>query len=133
MKKRVLFVCVENSNRSQMSEAYAKIHGSEIMEAFSAGSRPSGLVNPAAINAMREIGYNLAIHSSKSLHDVPSHTYDFVITMGCGDVCDSVAAINREDWELPDPRELPPERYNSVRNEIERRVLNLIERLRSSQ
>jgi len=130
MKKRVLFVCVENANRSQLSEAYARIHGDGIIEAFSAGSTPSGHINPAAIKAMKEIGYDLTSHASKSLDDVPHHTYDYVITMGCGDTCVSIDALNSENWDLPDPKEMSPEEYNVVRDEIERRVLQLIARLR---
>ena len=71
-KKRLLFVGVENSNRSQMAEAFARIHGVENVDAYSAGSRPSGLVNPKAIIAMRELGYDLAAHGSKSLDQIPS-------------------------------------------------------------
>jgi protein-tyrosine-phosphatase len=67
----VLFVCVENSNRSQMAEAFARIHGGGRVEAFSAGSRPSGRVNPKAVEAMRERGYDLTTHRSKSLANVP--------------------------------------------------------------
>ena len=67
MLKKIVFVCVENSNRSQMAEAFARIHGSDKFEAFSAGSRPSGRVNPKAIEAMKELGYDLTIHGSKGL------------------------------------------------------------------
>src|SRR6184192_1349975 len=65
--KRVLFVCIENSNRSQMAEAFARLHGGEQVEAYSAGSRPSGRINPKAIESMREVGYDLSQHQSKSL------------------------------------------------------------------
>ncbi|HEV3116829.1 MAG TPA: arsenate reductase ArsC, partial [Gemmataceae bacterium] len=69
--KRVLFVCVENSNRSQMAEAFARIHGRNAVEAHSAGSRPSGKVNPRAVAFMREVGYDLTQHRSKGLSDLP--------------------------------------------------------------
>ena len=85
--KKLLFVCVENSCRSQIAEAFARIHGGDEIEVFSAGSRPSGTVNPKAIEAMKEIGYDLSVHESKSLDDIPQETYDFVATMGCGDEC----------------------------------------------
>ena len=127
--KRVLFVCVENSNRSQMSEAFARRYGAEVLEAFSAGSRPSGVVNPRAVEAMHEVGYDLTTHSSKAIGDAPSGPYDYVITMGCGDDCPWVPALEREDWPLPDPKELPPEEFNAVRDEIERRVKDLISRV----
>lgn len=126
---RVLFVCVENSNRSQMAEAFARLHGAGRLEAFSAGSRPSGRINPKAIEAMRERGYDLSGHVSKSLAEIPRGEYVAAITMGCGDACPDVRAFIREDWSLPDPRELPQQQFRAVRDEIERRVLALLERL----
>jgi len=126
---RVLFVCVENSNRSQMAEAFARMHGGAGVEAVSAGSRPSGKVNPKAIEAMRERGYDLARHASKSLAEIPGGEYAAAITMGCGDECPLVHASVREDWQLPDPRELPPAEFRKVRDEIEARVLALLCRL----
>jgi protein-tyrosine-phosphatase len=126
---RLLFVCVENSNRSQMAEAFARLHGAGAVEAFSAGSRPSGRINQKAIEAMRERGYDLAAHGSKSLADVPQGEYAAAITMGCGDACPLVRAALREDWQLPDPREMPPAEFRKVRDEIEARVLALLERL----
>jgi protein-tyrosine-phosphatase len=126
---RVLFVCVENSNRSQMAEAFARMHGAGAVEALSAGSRPSGKVNPKAIESMRERGYDLARHASKSLEQIPRGEYAAAITMGCGDACPMVQAALREDWQLPDPRDLPPEEFRKVRDEIEVRVLALLARL----
>jgi protein-tyrosine-phosphatase len=126
---RVLFVCVENSNRSQMAEAFARMHGADRVEAFSAGSRPSGKVNPKAIEAMRERGYDLARHGSKSLDEIPAGEYAAAITMGCGDACPMVQSAIHEDWQLPDPREMAPEEFRKVRDEIERRVLALLARL----
>ncbi|MBL3600490.1 MAG: arsenate reductase ArsC [gamma proteobacterium endosymbiont of Lamellibrachia anaximandri] len=127
--KAVLFVCVENSNRSQMAEAFARLHGSNHLEAFSAGSNPSGQVNPKAIAAMQEKGYDLTIHHSKSFRDLPDAQFDFVITMGCGDRCSHIPALIREDWDLPDPKTLPPDEFNVVRDEIEHRVLDLLTRI----
>jgi protein-tyrosine-phosphatase len=126
---RLLFVCVENSNRSQMAEAFARLHGAGAVEAFSAGSRPSGRINPKAIEAMRERGYDLAAHGSKSLEEVPQGEYAAAISMGCGDACPMVRAALREDWQLPDPREMPPAEFREVRDEIEARVLALLARL----
>jgi len=91
--RRVLFVCVENSNRSQMAEAFANIHGGEWVEAFSAGSRPSGRINPRAVEAMRELGYDLTRHRSKALTEVPYLEYDVAVTMGCGDECPLVMPL----------------------------------------
>jgi protein-tyrosine-phosphatase len=120
--KRLLFVCVENSNRSQMAEAFARIHGGEQFEAYSAGSRPSGRINPQAIDSMKEIGYDLSQHQSKSLSEIPEIEFDFVATMGCGDACPFVRAKQREDWNIPDPKEMPPEEFRAVRDLIETKV-----------
>jgi arsenate reductase len=125
-KKRFLFVCVENSCRSQMAEAFARIYGSEGVEAYSAGSRPSGVVNPKAIESMREIGYDLATHESKSLDDLPDIEWDFVATMGCGDECPFVRAKRREDWQIPDPKEMNAADFRQVRDEIGEKVRSLL-------
>ena len=128
-KKRVLFVCVENSNRSQMAQAFAKLHGGEAIEAYSAGSRPSGKINPKAIAAMSELGYDLSTHSSKALTEIPTGAYAATVTMGCGDACPNVPAQVREDWQIPDPREMPPEQFREVRNLIEQKVKELLAKL----
>ncbi len=120
--KRYLFVCVENSNRSQMAEAFARIHGGPEIEAYSAGSRPSGIVNPKAIAAMRELGYDLSAHGSKSLSEIPQEEYEFVATMGCGDACPFIPARRRADWQIPDPKAMAPAQFNEVRDLIEAKV-----------
>jgi len=126
-KKKILFVCIENSNRSQMAEAFARIHGSQAIEAYSAGSRPSGKVNPKAISAMKELGYDLSLHHSKSLTDVKMNApFDAVVTMGCGDACPWMPSKRFVDWQIPDPRDMTPENFNKVRNEIESKVKELI-------
>ena len=129
--KRLLFVCVENSCRSQIAEAFARIHVGDEIEAYSAGSRPSGRVNPRAIDSMKEIGYDLETHSSKSLDDLPNVEWDFVATMGCGDECPYVRAKHREDWQIPDPKEMPPEEFRIVRNDIESRIRTLLATLQA--
>ena len=127
--KRVLFVCVENSNRSQMAQAFARIHGGDSVDAHSAGSRPSGRVNPKAVEAMRELGYDLTTHHSKSLDDLPAGAFDATVTMGCGDACPNIPARVREDWQIPDPREMPPEQFREVRDLIGVKVKELLARL----
>lgn len=127
--KRVLFVCVENSNRSQMAEAFARIHGASRVEAYSAGSSPSGVVNPMAVAAMKELGYDLTQHRSKSLQDLTGMDFDVVVTMGCGAHCPSLQAKLRLDWQIPDPREMPPEQFREVRTLIETQVKELLESL----
>ncbi|OLA97313.1 MAG: low molecular weight phosphatase family protein [Verrucomicrobia bacterium 13_2_20CM_55_10] len=128
--RRLLFACVENSNRSQIAEAFARIHGGENIEAYSAGSQPSGEVNQKAIAAMREVGYDLSKHKSKSLEDIPQVEYDFVATMGCGDACPFVRAKQRENWQIPDPKNLPPAGFNEVRDLIEQKVRDALSTLR---
>jgi arsenate reductase len=127
--KRVLFVCVENSNRSQMAEAFARALGGGDVEAHSAGSRPSGRVSPRAIAAMKERGIDLAAHASKGLDAVEPLDFDAAITMGCGDTCPHVRARIRDDWALRDPRDLDDDGVREVRDEIERRVKELLARL----
>jgi arsenate reductase len=123
---RILFVCVENSNRSQMAEAFARLHGAGRVEAYSAGSRPSGLVNPRAVRFMREVGYDLMAHESKSLDRFNGTEIDVAVTMGCGDACPLVRAGRREEWNIPDPKELPDEAFRQVRDLIEQKVKELL-------
>jgi arsenate reductase len=123
---RVIFVCVENSNRSQMAEAFARMHGGEEVEAHSSGSRPSGKVNPKAIAAMKELGYDLTTHHSKGLDQFNGQHFDAAVTMGCGDECPLVDAKRRIAWEIPDPKELPPDQFNTVRDLIETKVKELL-------
>ena len=124
-QKTVLFVCIENSNRSQMAEAFAHIHGQGIA-AYSSGSRPSGIVNPKAIASMAELGYDLAKHGSKALTEIPDIEYDAVVTMGCGDACPFVKAKRREDWQIPDPKHLPPDEFRKIRDLIQGKVKDLL-------
>jgi protein-tyrosine-phosphatase len=124
--KKVVFVCIENSCRSQIAEAFARIYGKDKIEPFSAGSKPSGKINPKAIESMKEINYDLTRHSSKSLAEIPQEQYEYVITMGCGDVCPFVSAKYHEDWEIPDPKELPMDEFRKIRALIEGKVRELI-------
>jgi protein-tyrosine-phosphatase len=124
--KRVIFVCVENSNRSQMAEAFARIHGAGRVEAFSAGSRPSGRINPKAVEAMGEVGYDLTTHASKGLDEFNGQEFDAAVTMGCGDECPLVRARLRVEWNIPDPKELPPERFCEIRDMIEAKVKDVL-------
>jgi protein-tyrosine-phosphatase len=125
-KRRVVFVCVENSNRSQMAEAFARIHGGDDVEAFSAGSRPSGKVNPRAVEAMKEHGYDLTAHGSKGLDEFNGKEFDAAVTMGCGDACPLVRAARRENWQIPDPKELPDDEFRRIRDLIEEKVKTLL-------
>jgi protein-tyrosine-phosphatase len=125
-RKRVIFVCVENANRSQMAEAFAHIHGGDAIEAVSAGSRPSGRINPKAVEAMKEVGYDLTTQQSKGLDEFNGQMFDAAVTMGCGDECPLVRAKARFDWNIPDPKDLLPERFRQVRDVIEQKVKELL-------
>ena len=127
--KKILFVCIENSNRSQMAEAFAIINGKDKVEAFSAGSEPSGKINEKAIESMKELGYNLSEHFSKSLKDFEGEEFDYLITMGCGDDCPYVKAKYREDWQVPQPKDMNEDEFRNVRDEIENRVKELLEKI----
>ena len=128
MPIKVLFVCVENSNRSQMSEALAKIHGGGKVEAYSAGSKPSGIINPKAIAAMKEMGYDLTTHHSKSLEEAKAFApFDAVVTMGCGDACPWMPAREFIDWQIPDPKHMNEDAFRGVRNLIEEKVKELLQ------
>jgi protein-tyrosine-phosphatase len=91
-QKRVLFICVENCNRSQMAEAFARMYGVSQVEAYSAGSRPAGRVHPKAVAAMRELGYDLTEHRCKGLAEVLDIEFDIAVTLGCGDDCSCIKA-----------------------------------------
>lgn len=128
---RVLFVCVENSNRSQMAEAFARARGGGAVSSLSAGSKPSGQINPRAIALMAERGIDLSGQHSKSLADVGNEAFAAVVTMGCGDACPWLPADRREDWALPDPKLLDDEGFRRVRDDIEQRVMRLLHELRT--
>lgn len=127
--RRVLFVCTENSARSQMAEAFVRIHAAGRVEPVSAGSKPSGRLDPRAVAVMAERGYDITSQRSKGLREIPPGPYAAVVMMGCGDACPWVAAERREEWGLPAPADLDEAGLRSLRDEIERRVLDLLARL----
>ena len=109
-----------------MAQAFAKIHGKDQVVAESAGSRPSGRINPKAIDAMRELGYDLTQHTSKGLEAFNGTQVDVAVTMGCGDECPLVIAKDRVDWQIPDPRDMTPQEFLAVRDLIETKVKQLL-------
>lgn len=126
-RPRLLFVCVENSCRSQMAEGFARALGAGQVEAHSAGSRPSGQVHPGAARFMAEKDVDLSTQRSKGLGDLPAGvTWDWIVTMGCGDACPHLPARHRIDWDLPDPKHLDDAGFRAVRGLIEREVRALI-------
>ena len=129
MRPRLLFICVENSCRSQMAEAFARMLGGDRVEASSGGSSPSGVVNARAIEVMAEVGYDPGVHRSEGLDGVPPGLFDTVVTMGCADACPHVPARRRVDWQVRDPTDLPGEEFRAVRDDIRRRVAALLAEL----
>ena len=128
---RIVFVCVENSNRSQLAQAFARIHGGAFVDAYSAGSRPSGHVNPRAKRLLSERGYDMHGHVSQSLDALPHMTFDVVIGMGCGDEgCPLLKARRHEEWNIPDPRDADDARYSAIADMIEQKVQQLLASLR---
>lgn len=124
----ILFVCIENSCRSQMAEGFARRHGAGKVAAWSAGARPSGKVNEMAAALMEEKGIDMSGHRSKGLDGLPTQRWDWVITMGCGDACPFVPARAKEDWAIPDPKSMPPDDFRKVRDLVESKVKDLIAR-----
>ena len=124
--KKVLFACVENSCRSQIVEGFAKIHGTNILEPYSAGSKASGEINNKAVIAMKEIGYDLTEHKSKGLDKFTDSKIDYLITLGCKDECPNIDTKCRKEWDIPDPKNLNLKEFCKVRDLIENKVLSLI-------
>jgi protein-tyrosine-phosphatase len=132
LRPAILFVCVENSCRSQIAEAYARSLAGPGGIVASAGSQPAEQVHPRAIAFMLEEGIELTAQRPKGLGGVPSLEWDALVTMGCGDACPSLPARRRWDWELPDPKDLSDEEFRNVRDEIRRRVGKLLLELEAS-
>lgn len=109
-----------------MAQAFANIHGRGLIRAYSAGSKPSGKINPKTIAAMKELGYDLSVHDSKSLDEIPNHEYEYAVTMGRGDACPFIMAKHREDWQIPDPRDMNETDFRKVRDLIEQNVKELL-------
>lgn len=123
--KRLLFVCVENSCRSQMAEGFARALGRGAVEVFSAGSRPSGVVDPRAIGFMKEKGIDISGHRSKGFNTLPVREFDFAVSMGCADICPFVPGARHVAWDMRDPKNLSDEEFRKVRDEIEERMKRL--------
>jgi protein-tyrosine-phosphatase len=125
---RLLFVCIENSCRSQMAEGFARAFGGDHVSADSAGSKPSRQVDLRAVRFMAEKAIDLRRQWSKGLDDLPPGvTWDWIVTMGCGDACPWLPARQRLDWELPDPKSLDDDGFRQVRDRIERLVHGLVD------
>lgn len=132
MKKKVAFVCVHNSYRSQMAEGWAKKLGSDVLEAYSAGTEKYPEVKPLAVQVMEEAGVDMSDHHPKLLSDIPAEV-DILITMGCNVECPYVPCQHIEDWGLSDPSGGPIEDYRKTRDIIKEKVEDLIQRVKNNQ
>ena len=125
----VLFVCVHNAGRSQMAAALLEHHGRGRVHVRSAGTLPADQVNPSVVAAMDELGIDIAKKLPQPLTDEAVRAAEVVITMGCGDACPVYPGKRYLDWELPDPAGLPVEDVRPIRDEIDRRVRQLLAEL----
>jgi arsenate reductase len=123
---RVLFVCLHNAGRSQISAALFARAAAGHHEARSAGTEPGERVHPEVVEAMNELGIDLADRVPRKLSTADAEWADVVVTMGCGDKCPYVPGVRYLDWELEDPKGRPLEQVRRTRDEIERRVVELI-------
>ncbi|GAB2854467.1 arsenate reductase ArsC [Nocardioides pacificus] len=128
-KPSVLFVCVHNAGRSQMAAAWLAALSGGAVEVRSAGSAPAASVNPSAVEAMAEVGIDIAAEEPKILTDAAVEESDVVITMGCGDACPFYPGKRYEDWKLDDPAGLGVESVRPIRDDIRGRVVELLESL----
>ncbi|SFM39999.1 arsenate reductase ArsC [Pelosinus propionicus] len=128
--KRVAFICVHNSCRSQMAEAFGKVLGLDVFECFSAGTEKKEQINQDAVRIMKEIGIDMEIYQrSKLLQDIPE--VDIVITMGCNVSCPMISCLHREDWGLDDPTGKTDKEFRITRNTVKSKIDDLIYRIKS--
>ncbi|MGB8657185.1 MAG: arsenate reductase ArsC [Candidatus Zixiibacteriota bacterium] len=129
MKKKIPFICINNSCRSQMADGFARELGRDKIEVYSDGSNPSGEVDEMAIKVMREKGIDISAQGSKGFSELEEKDFDYVITMGCKDVCPFVPAKARIEWDIPDPKGKSIQAFRETRDTIERKVQKLLEDL----
>ena len=125
-RPEVLFVCVHNAGRSQMAAGWLRHLAGDRIEVRSAGSAPASSINPVAVEAMAEVGIDIATQQPKLLSDAAVQSSDVVITMGCGDACPFYPGKRYEDWKLDDPAGQGIESVRPIRDEIRRRVEDLV-------
>jgi arsenate reductase len=124
--KTVLFACIHNAGRSQMAAAWFNALADKA-KAISAGTEPSTRVHPEVLEAMREVGIDLAGSVPRKLDDPLAQRASLLITMGCGEACPHVPGLRRDDWPLEDPKGKSVERVREIRDEVKSRVLALLE------
>ncbi|WP_433754508.1 arsenate reductase ArsC [Nocardia sp. CA-135398] len=128
-KRSVLFVCVHNAGRSQMAQAFLTHLAGDAVEVRSAGSAPAEHINPVAVEAMAEVGIHLSCQAPKVLTQAAVEAADIVITMGCGDACPFFPGKRYLDWELDDPAGQGIDAVRAIRDQIQRRVRDLLHEL----
>lgn len=126
---KVLFVCLHNAGRSQMSQALFERAAGDRHEARSAGTEPATRIHPSVVTVMREEGIDLSRRVPQQLTDELARWADVVITMGCGDACPVIPGKRYIDWDLRDPKDLPVDAVRAIRNDIESRVIDLVKDL----
>ena len=122
----VLFVCVHNAGRSQMAAGWLRHLAGDRVQVLSAGSAPAGTINPVAVEAMAEVGIDIAAQQPKLLDDTAVQESDVVVTMGCGDACPFYPGKRYEDWKLDDPAGQGIDAVRPIRDEIRTRVEDLV-------
>ncbi|MEH1100274.1 arsenate reductase ArsC [Micromonospora sp. CPCC 205561] len=125
----VLFVCVHNAGRSQMAAGWLRHLAGDAVEVRSAGSAPAATVNPAAVEAMREVGVDITDQTPRLLEYATAESSDVIVTMGCGDACPVFPGRRYEDWKLADPAGRDVDAVRPIRDEIRRRVERLLREL----
>ena len=126
--KSILFVCIENAGRSQIAEAFAKYYGKDKLTISSAGNKPSNKVNPVVVQAMNEKGIDISQNKPKLITAQMAMDADLIVTMGCSaqGICPGPFFKPTVDWKLEDPKGKPIEKVREIRDEIEKRVQNLL-------
>lgn len=130
--KKVAFVCVHNSCRSQMAEAFGRVMGLNVFESYSAGTEQRDVINQDAVKIMKEIGIDMELNQRpKLLSDIPQ--VDIVITMGCNVSCPNLPCTHREDWGIEDPTGEPEEVFRQTRDVIFQKMEHLVNRLKHNE
>jgi arsenate reductase len=129
MKKKIAFICIHNSCRSQMAEAWAKELGKELVDVYSAGTEKYHEIKPLAKKVMEEVGINMDDQFPKLLKDIPQKV-DYLITMGCDVECPLIPNIEKEEWQLDDPSNKSIEEYRKTRDIIRNKVEVLIKKIK---
>lgn len=131
MKKKVAFICVHNSCRSQIAEAWANHLGNNLMEVYSAGTESYPEIKPLAVKVMEEVGIDMSKNYPKLLADIPKEV-DILITMGCNVLCPFISNTHSEDWKIDDPSGGTIEDFREARDIIKKKVEELIEIVKSN-